>query len=194
MLMENNNGADKLISSILQEAHEQAAAIEWHSAEAIAAIKKRFEESRDAVRDEFTKKAEDERRLAISTARTNAELSARKELLAGKRALIDKAYSEAYGMLCAIEGEKRNELLLKLLRRECGEGDTVRPSKKDRDAIEKLLPEAGAGLTLGDCDEDVSDGFSLVGKNYYKNCSFAALMDDVRAVSESDVVTKLFGE
>ena len=80
--MENNNGADKLITSILQEAHEQASAIEWKSAETVAELKKKLERDLESVRDEFTKKAADAKEMQLATARTNAELQGRKELLA----------------------------------------------------------------------------------------------------------------
>lgn len=192
--MENNNGAEKLISVILEDAHEQASAIEWRSAEAITEIKSKLEQAREDVRDEFTQRATSAREQIIATARTNAELTARKDLLAGRRALIDEAYSEAYKAVCALTGEKRDALLLKLLRRECEGGETVRPSEKDRAAIEKLLPQAGEGLALGQVDETLSDGFTLIGSNYYKNCSFTALMDEVRALSEADVTGLLFGK
>ena len=192
--MENNNGADKLITSILQEAHEQASAIEWRSAEAVSEIKQRLAQSLESVRDEFTKKAADAREMQLATARTNAELQGHKDLLFRKRALIGKAYSEAYGRICALEGEKRDALLLKLLERECEGGETVRPSEKDRTAVEKLLRSCSkAGLSLGETDPAISDGFSIMGRNYYKDCSFAALLDEARALTESEVTEKLFG-
>lgn len=188
-----NNGADKLISSILQEAHEQAAAIEWHSTEAISGIKRRLEEDRAAVRDEFTKKAEDARELTLSTARTNAELTARKDLLAGKRGLIDRAYGEAYARIRSLDGEKRRGLLKKLLLRECEGNERVDPAAKDRALIGELIGEVGySGLTLGGNDPDITDGFTLVGPNYRKNCSFAALMEEVRQLTESEAAAKLF--
>ena len=187
------NGADKLISSILQEAHEQANAIEWHSTEAINSIRAKLEADREAVRDEFTKKAEAARLLTLSTARTNAELTARRDLLAGKRTLIDEAYSAAAKRVAALSGADRDSVLLKLLKRECEGGETVRPSEKDAEAVARLIGEAGAALSLGEVDPDIEDGFTLQGRNYYKNCSFAALMDEVRSLTESEVTKRLFG-
>ena len=90
--MENNNGADKLITSILEEAHEQASAIEWKSSEAVAQIKKKLEDDREAVRDEFTEKAREAREMTLATYRTNAELQGRKDLLGRKRSMIDGQY------------------------------------------------------------------------------------------------------
>lgn len=187
----DTNGADKLITSILQEAHEQASAIEWRSAEAISDIKRRLEEGKAALRDEFTRKAADARELTLATARTNAELTARKELLAGKRGLIDKAYSEAFSHIRSLEGEARSALLHKLLLRESEGKETVRPAEKDYEAVKALILNMPS-LTLGEADPDIEDGFTLIGTNYCKNCSFAALMDEVRALTEADVAGKLF--
>ena len=192
--MENNNGADKLITSILQEAHEQASAIEWKSAETVAELKKKLERDLESVRDEFTKKAADAKEMQLATARTNAELQGRKELLARKRALIGEAYSAAYKRICALTGEKREALIKKLLERECEGGETVRPAAKDRDMIAALLPVCKkTGLALGEADPEIEDGFSLTGKNYYKDCSFKALLDEVWTLTESEVTGKLFG-
>ncbi len=192
--MENNNGADKLITTILQEAHEQASAIEWKSAEVISEIKKKLQDDREAVREEFTEKAREARELTLSTARTNAQLQGRKDLLSRKRSLIDEAYASAYRSICAVTGEKRESLLKKLLTRECEGGETVRPAEKDRALLEKLLPACGiAGLRLGETDPELTDGFSLMGKNYYKDCSLRALLEEVRADTEAEVTEKLFG-
>ncbi len=191
--MEKENGADKLITGILEEAREQASAIEWKSGETISAIKKKLEDDREAVRDEFTAKAQAARELTLKTARTNAELTGRKELLSRKRGLIDEAYSAAYERMCAFEGAKREELIKKLLQRECEPSAAVRPSKKDAELIAALLPGTGIeGLSLGEIDPDITDGFSVAGTNYYKNCSFAALMEEVRSFTETEVTKSLF--
>lgn len=190
--METGNGADKLITTILEEAREQAAAIEWHSNENIAAINAKLERGREALREEFTLRAKNERELILKTAVTNARLENGKELLKGKRAVIDRAYEEAAKAVCALEGEKRASLLLSMLRRECEGGETVHASEKDRAALEKAIaacPELR--LKLGG-DAEVSDGFTLEGSNYYKDCSFAALMEQARAATESEVCGILF--
>ncbi|MBQ1817826.1 MAG: hypothetical protein II124_04255 [Clostridia bacterium] len=191
--METGNGADKLITTILEEAREQAAAIEWHANEAVDAIRKKLEQDREAVREEFTAKAQDERELILETSATNARLQSRKELLAGKRGVMDRAYEEAYRSLCALGGQRRTALLARMLKAECEGGETVRPSEKDREAVEKLLPACGvAGLKLGETDPGVTDGFTVTGSNFYKDCSFEALLRDSRAGLDARVAGILF--
>lgn len=191
--METGNGADKLITTILEEAREQAAAIEWHANEAIDAIRKKLEQDREAVRDEFTAKAQAERELILKTSATNARLQSRKELLAGKREVIDRAYEEAYRSICALQGEKRSALLLHMLNAECEGGETVRPSQKDREALEALVGRCGPkGLEIGETDPSVQDGFTVVGSNFIKDCSFDALLKESRAGLDARVTGILF--
>ncbi|MBO4562829.1 MAG: hypothetical protein J5772_04375 [Clostridia bacterium] len=191
--METGNGADKLITSILEEAHAQASAVEWHATEAVDAIRKKLEADRERLKEEFDEKARSAREETLARARTNAELSARKELLKKKRGLIDEAYRAAYEGVCALTGEKREALLKKLIGRECEGGETLLPSEKDREYLEKLIPAMeGLGLKLGENEKDLTDGFVIRGANYVKNCSFEALMEEVRAATQADVVKTLF--
>ena len=100
--MDTNNGAEKLIASILEEARADAAAIEWKSTEDINAVRQKLEADKEVLRDEFTQKASRQRELTLATARTNAELTGRKRLLVRKRALIDEE-SVAVNMLANLE-------------------------------------------------------------------------------------------
>lgn len=192
--MDTGNSAEKLIASIVEEAQSQAAAIEANAEETVAAVRRRLDEDRERLKEEFDLKARAAREETLARARTNAELAARKELLARKRALIDEAYTDAYEKLCAVDGEEREALLGRLLKRECEGYETVCPSEKDRAALEKLIASSGIpGLTLGETDGTLTDGFNLYGKNYFKCCSFAALMEEVRSATQSGVTEILFG-
>lgn len=188
--MDTGNSAEKLIASILEEAHKYAAAAEARANEEAAEINRRLDEERERLRAEFEDKARAVREEALARARTNAELAARKDLLARKRALIDETYTEAYRRLCAMEGAERDALIEKLLKRECEGGETVRPAPRDRAAIERLA--ASMDITVGEDDPDVADGFTVRGKNFFKCCSFGELMEEARAAFMNDTVKKLF--
>lgn len=191
--MENGSGAEKLIASILEEAHAQASAIEWKSTEAISEIKKRLEEGKEALREEFTQRAAAEKEMKLATARTNAELAGRKELLARKRGLIESAYEKAFAVISGEKGPRREALLKKLIEAECEGGEKLHPAGRDRELIAKLLPDfAEKGLTLGENDESIDSGFTLEGSNYFKDCSFAALMEEVKSATETEVTKALF--
>lgn len=191
--METGSGAEKLIASILEEARMEAAAIEWKSTEQLSAIKARLEADKEALREEFTEKAARSRELTLSTARTNAELTGRKRLLVRKRALIDEAYAAAFERVTALEGEARTALLKRMLERECGGDETVCPAEKDREAVEAILAGGAVpGVKAGEADPSITDGFMIKGANYVKNCSFEALMEDVRQATSGNVAGILF--
>lgn len=188
-----NNGAEKLITSILDEAQQRAEAIEAAAQDTAADIKRKLEEDRELLREEFAKKADALREETMARARTNSELAARKDLLLRKRGLIDEAYSNAFKAVCSLEGEKREALLKRLLERECEGGEKVCPAEKDRAALNKLIASLeDLRLTLGECEPSITDGFVLKGGNFVKDCSFSALMEEVRNETSGSVVGMLF--
>ena len=171
----------------------EAAAIEWKSTEEISAIKARLEADKEALREEFTEKAARSRELTLSTARTNAQLTGRKRLLVRKRALIDEAYAAAYKRITCLEGGERTALLKRLLERECEGNEVVCPAEKDLAMVTAII-ESGAvpGVKAGKADPSITDGFIIKGTNYVKNCSFEALMEDVRQATSGSVAGILF--
>ena len=190
--MENGNGAEKLITSILEEARKAAELISERASFRVEEVNKKLEEDRAILNEEFTKKAQALREDTLAKARTNAELESRKKLLEKKRGLLDEAYEAARCAVCGLEGEKREAVLRALIARECEGGELVRPAEKDRALVEKLVSASDKGLKLGENAEGITDGFVLEGSNYYKDCSFAALMEEVRQNTSADTVKKLF--
>lgn len=191
--MDNNNGAEKLVTSILEEAGELAAAYEAQAAADIETIKADLGNDREKLREEFAARAQAEREDIIKRAETNAELDCRRELLERKHGVIDAAYLEAEKRLNALSGREREEVLARILKRECEGGETICPAPKDRELIKKLIPVCGAeGLTLGENAEGIDGGFTAVGANFVKDCSFKALMEDVKAETLTAAAAILF--
>lgn len=191
--MADTNGAEKLIKSIMEEAHVQAAAAEDRAEAEAEAVRTRFAQEREKLRAEYEERARSAREDILAKARTGAELSSRKDRLGRRTALIEDAYGEAYSRLVSLSGEEREKVLKKLIERECEGSETLRPAEKDRAALEKLiamLPEKA--LTLGENDPDIEAGFTLYGANYFKDCSFRALMDEMRETTKTAVAAALF--
>ena len=191
--MDNNNGADKLISSILEDARSLAAAYEAQAAADIATIKAELDEDRERLRDEYAKKARLEKADIIKRAKTNAELDCRKELLERKHKVISAAYAEAAKRLKAMTGAEREAVLSRMLSREASGGETVCPAPTDRAALSKLVGASGIpGLSLGEDEPAIDGGFILKGPNFIKDCSFDALMEDVKAATLEKTAGILF--
>lgn len=191
--MDNSNGAEKLIASIVEDAQKQAAACFAQADEKVEEIRRRLDEDREKLKDEYAEKAQEERADTIRRAVTNAELEGRKEILSRKHALIDRAYKEAYARLCGLKGKERAEVLKKLLVRECSGGETVCPAKADASALSSLIADCGVkGLVMGEPEPSIDGGFILKGGNFVKDCSFAALMEETRAETMEKVAGVLF--
>ncbi|MCR5808295.1 MAG: hypothetical protein K6G56_01895 [Clostridiales bacterium] len=187
------NGAEKLLKSIIEEAHSQAAAAEARASFEADEIRKRAEQEREKLRLEYEEKARASREDILAKARTGAELESRKDRLGRRTALIDEAYEEAYAALCSLAPGSREKVLRKLLENECEGGETVRPAEKDRAALEKLvesMPEKK--LALGENEPGLEGGFTLWGANYFKDCSFRALMDETRERTKAETASVLF--
>ena len=188
--MDTNNGADKLIASIIEDAEHEAQALSDKADEEVRAVREKLDADRERLKDEFAERAQAERADTIKRAATNAELDGRKELLSRKRALIDEAYKRAYEELCALTGARREAVLKKLISCEAEGSETVFSSVSDRESLASLLKNTG--LKLGGTEPSIDGGFILVGENYVKDCSFKALMEDVKARTLEKVAAVLF--
>ena len=188
--MDNGSGAEKLINTIMDEARAHARQIEADAETKVKTINAKLEADRAALAAEFAERSERLRSDTVARAMTNAELESRKNLLAKKRGLMDRAYSEAYKRICTLPEDKRAALLLKLLKAECEGGEVIHPAPKEDMAA--IVKDAGMGLTLGEEDPSIRNGFTVEGKGYFKNCSFTAVMEAAKEQTEAEVASLLF--
>ncbi len=192
--MDNNSGAEKLVATIIEEARAEAAQKETEAAAAVAEIKRRLDEGRDEIKRDYAARAERVREDTVARALTNAELEARKSLLEKKRALMDRAFAEAYKRICTLPEDKRRALLLKLLLKECSGGETVHPAPREdmADVVAEAAEKLPGGLIMGEQDETVRNGFTVEGEGFYKDCSFTSVLEAERESCEPEVASLLF--
>lgn len=191
-----NNGASKLKERILEAARADAAAVAAKAQEDCAEIAAKAQRQMEQNEQQYTKAQEEAVKAILERSRTNAELTARKEGLASRRALMDQAFDEAYRALCGQSGAERAALCKRLLLQEAEGGETVLAAKADYAALEPLVKEVSgqlkAPLQIAEADTDVEYGFVLKGAGFEKDCSFAALLRDARALEETGVANILF--
>ena len=196
----NNSGADALIGRILADAQAEAdtaLADADKEAERIALIAKdecfRIENETELR----TKRLND---AAQEKSRTNAALDSRKYALKVKRALIDEAFALAAERMEQKSDAERSALIKALLIREAEGGETIIPAARDEANVKSALAEVNAALaqsnraplTIAPADADITGGFILKAAGYETNCSFAAVLREVRAAEESAVAGILF--
>lgn len=196
----NTAGTQKLVDRILSDAMADAQATKAQADETCRAILAGGKEQAAKLAEK--NKAAREAAVAgiLERSRTNAELEARKNLLAERRKVIDEAFAAAYEKMCALDADARVGICKKLLLEEADGGETVEAAAADRAALMALLPEINAALEAagkaplkeGAEAADVAYGFVLVGEGYEKDCSFEAILRDARAVEETKVAGILF--
>ena len=196
----NNSGADALIGRILADAQAEAdtaLADADKEAERIALIAKDECFRTENETELKTKRLND---AAQEKSRTNAALDSRKYALKVKRALIDEAFALAAERMEQKSDAERSALIKALLIREAEGGETIIPAARDEANVKSVHAEVNAALaetgraplTIAPADADIPGGFILKAAGYEKNCSFAAVLREVRAAEESAVAGILF--
>ena len=201
MAIDQTTGTEKLIERILADAHAAAEQVMAQSRAESAAVMAQAEHECAEILDAATRKGQRMIADMLDRSRTNAELDGRKYALEKRRAALQDVFNRAYLQLCDRKGETRDRLLVGLALREADGGETILPAPADREnmkrllvGINKSLEQAGkAPLTLDDADTDMDAGFLLSCASYEKDCSFAAVMAEMRSTLESDVFGILFG-
>ena len=200
MAMDVKN-SERLLSSILDSARAEADAILAQGKERAGAIQAEAQAEAARIAQEAEAKAMAARTDVLERSRTNAGLDARKAALAQRRAVVDAAFEEALGAMCQLDEAARKDLLKKLLLENAEGGESIRPAQGDAAGLAQLLPAVNqtlaqggkAPLTMGDPRPGIQGGFFLVGSSYELNCSFEALLRDLRETEVSKVADLLFG-
>jgi len=110
---ESNNGAQKLIDRILDDARAEAEVIAKQSQAEAQAIRERAKRDEAEIFNEAAARIERMRKEVLERHRTNAELDSRKYMLAKKRDIIEKAYTSALEQLHKISGKKTRRVFAK---------------------------------------------------------------------------------
>lgn len=194
------NNADKLLARILDDAKAEAAKIEAVAAAEVEAIAAKAEKEAAAITADAEKKADAARHDTIAHAETAAKLEARKQALGARRAVLDEAFEAALEKLCAMEGEARTALNVKMLLREAAGGERVVFAAAEEPFSGAVLEEANRALAAagrkalvpGGRDADIRGGFRLLGGGYEKDCSFEAMLREARDRLEGGVAKLLF--
>ena len=198
--MANENGAEKLIERILAEARQDAEAVLQQADDQAGRLNGAAQAEADAIRTAAEAKGNKIREEILERCRTNAKLDARKHILAAKRGLMEEAFDLAERRLEEMSGKERDDVLRGMLQRECQGGETILPAPKDVEAMAALIAVVNAGfasenkaaLTLGPAEPSLKGGFLVRAQGYEKNCSFTALMRELRESKQTDVADILF--
>lgn len=190
----NSNGANKLAERILDDARADAGRVLDDAKAGAQALRSEAQARMEAYSADCAAKREAAAAALIDGSRTRASLDARKATLQKKRLVIDEAFVRAYDGLCALDTAARGAICRRLLEAEAAGEETVIPARADRAAIAAMLGELSvSGLHLSEEDAPIDGGFLLVGRSYEKDCSFRAILGQLRDNEETNVAELLFG-
>jgi V/A-type H+-transporting ATPase subunit E len=198
-----NDGAERIIRRILDDARAKAEAMQAEAAKKIAAMeveaKKTAAAKKEQVLAQARKEAEEQKRRILGV----AQLDARKELLAAKQELIEEAFQRSLQVLFDMEDGAYLAVLREMLLAVVETGtETVLLSARDQGRIPAgFWPEINAALAKrgkagklapGSDTRDIRGGFILQSGGVEINCSFASLLEMQRDELEPEVAALLF--
>ncbi|MBS3942743.1 MAG: hypothetical protein KGZ32_00680 [Dethiobacter sp.] len=196
-------GIERIVRRILDDAGKKADVIMDEAAQkadrvkAEAELKAAGKEKR--ILEQAAKEAEEQKRRIVGV----ALLDARKELLAAKQELLDKAFRQSLEDLANLEEPSYFGILKEMLLAQVITGrETVILSARDRERIpadfwreinEELKRSGKNGeLTLSEETRAIQGGFVLQAGGVEINCSFKSLLDMQRDEIEPAVAGLLF--
>ena len=193
MEQNTNAGLLKLSQRILDEAGAEAEKILEDAKGRLKEQSALIEKQKSDIRAEFERKRTDAVAGILDGARTRATIDGSKNALRLRREKIDKAYERAFEAMRALSDADRAKVLKALLLRESEGGETVLPASQDRKILNEILSEIPEKrLTLSGEDAAFENGFMLRGDCFEKDCSFRALLGEIRAETETEVSKLLF--
>ncbi|MEZ4357726.1 MAG: V-type ATP synthase subunit E family protein [Eubacteriales bacterium] len=196
-------GADKIISSIIEEAEKEAKDILAEATLKAEELKK--ESNRESghkakeILKEAKKTGEESKRRILAV----YGLELKKELLAAKRSMLNEAYDKAFQRLLHLSKEEYLELMKKLLLKTVTTGDeSVILSKEEcyinREFLDTVNDELNLSgkegkLKLSGEKAELKGGFILKSKDLSIDCSLETLIKELRDKTESLLAQILFG-
>jgi len=181
-------GADRIIRRILAEAEEKAEAVSAEASRKVDRIKTEAElaaaDKQKRILEQAGKEAEEQKRRIIGV----ALLDARKELLAAKQELMERAFRQSLEKLVNLDEQLYFSVLKEMLLAQVKTGDeNVVLSARDRERmptdfwqeINEALKRAGkkGELLLSGEARSIQGGFILQAGGVELNCSFKSLLE-----------------
>ena len=202
-------GAEAIIDKIRKNAAEEVAAIRKQGEERAAAAAKQLLDDASANAEEILRTAKAEAADLERRERLMTGLETRKNSLASRRAVVDKAFAQALEQLEQLPEDRWAALIEKIVLEAAGTGKEVLsvsaadqprykssfgggPSMLER--LNSALKAKGlAGeLTLSEQPANIRGGVLLCGEHYDVNASFELLLAQAREQCEKEVYHILY--
>ena len=202
-------GAQQILDAISREAVAECDGIIRTAEQTVAQARDAALAQAQKKADAISKKADDDAVEAEKRRMLTAGIEARKNSLAARRELLERAFDKAHAELCSLEGAEYVSLITALVTDAAASGDEklsvpanvaeryTKPYNGKKTMLETLneaLVKAGKKGNLTLCSEPGSfeGGVKLIGKITDIDCSFASLISSYRDTNETEVSRLLF--
>lgn len=195
-------GAEEVVQKILADAKAEAERIKKQAEEKEAAEQAKLDEQLDDYKKQteiLAEKARKDRKLHLLAA---ARMDIAKELLGGKRGLLDEVFARAGEQLRNLPDNEYRKLMTKLMLEavETGDEEVIidnNETRIDQKFIKHINRELGPGykgnLRLADVRQDLTAGFILKRGRIRNNVSIEVLLAQARKELEIELAKELFG-
>jgi len=191
----------ELTESIISKARDEADSLlkkaKQEAEEITAVAKEKALEQTGKIATEYQRKVEsEERRIKIE-----AEMEGKKLLLESKQRLIGRVFDEALQALRDLPAEKRIRFLAERLASAGMQGGgevigmgTPNEWKAIISAANEMIARSGKSvqLTLSNEKPDFEGGFILKGPNYTVNCTYQAILEELKDSLVPEIAEYLF--
>lgn len=196
---------DGILDKINRNAEQKIAAIRAEGRRKREAILSKAEASAQEIAGRILKEATEKAELETRRTSVSAQLQHRRETLTEKQNLIEDCFQGALEQLLNLPDEQYRPLLRNMLLRvgPAGEvrvvisaGDRGRIDQAFLDSVNQELKASGreGHLEVDETSADIAGGFLLRSEGVEVDCSFGALLRQLRDDVQTDVAAILFGE
>lgn len=197
------NGMDKITARITAEADEAAAAVIAEAEKTAGEIRAAYKKQADEAYAARMSAGETEVRQGIERAERATRLEGRKNALALKQSILERAYDRAKEKLLALPEKEYSAFLAAQAGSAAVTGhEQVVINSQDRAMGAEIVRAANAmlearglpgGLTLSDESGDFSGGLKLREGSVEVNCTVDTLLELSRSRLDAEIAAILFG-
>ena len=186
---------EKITARILQEAQDEAKAVQAAAEAEQAAVLARAEEEAKALTARMQQKAEEDARVLKERRLSVAELEARKLRLAAKQELIEEAFTEAMYQLADMKPEDYKAFILEKLKPYMGQPGEIILNARDQKNLTRELRACltdSPSMDIAEETADIRGGFILRQGCVSINASLEKLLDQERQAITAQIAETLF--
>ena len=197
------NGIEKITERITAEADEAVAAVLAQAEQAAAETRAAYQKKADEAYEERMNAGKTDIRQRAERAERAAKLQGRKDALALKQSILERAYDRAKEKLLALPEQEYTAFLSAQAGNAAVTGhEQVVVNGQDRSMGEEIVRGANAilakrglpaGLTLSDESGDFSGGLKLREGSVEVNCTVDTLLALSRNGLDAEIASVLFG-